>query len=369
MTLKKLTKALLAAAFTLSLSTTGALATPYGAGSAKLSQSEVEASGEVAREALDILAATYEQAHDAVFTSGDAEVALGTSTDAVETLPTSHDGEEALLATVDGIVSDASDPSFDLTIDATHTEVTSEPVIEVLSDGFVSSTSDVTITRHIAEHDVEWIEVVPHEVIVDRSGNVADVIVHDLESQLEDTQNADGQTAPRLLQPSHMEITAVQPTALSATNRGKVADYAEKYALEPNTKYKEYSVDCTNFVSQAMLAGGWKEKSHPWIDYKWDTAWWYGGTPTASWSWTSAEHFYRMSKALDRTTTAKYITDLRRGDLLQYKSKSSANMNHSMVVTKRAGSEVYLSYHTGHTLNKPFSKMRTLDVYWFGHHV
>lgn len=118
-----------------------------------------------------------------------------------------------------------------------------------------------------------------------------------------------------------------------------------------------------------MYAGGWKEKSHPWVDYKWDTAWWYGGVPTASWSWTSAEHFYRMSKALERTTTAKYITDLRRGDLLQYKYKKSTDMVHSMVVTKRVGSEVYLNFHTGNTLNKPFSKIRHYDAYWFGHHV
>ncbi|MBS4753237.1 amidase domain-containing protein [Nocardioides sp. zg-ZUI104] len=49
-----------------------------------------------------------------------------------------------------------------------------------------------------------------------------------------------------------------------------------KYALKPNKDYRTWSYDCTNFVSQAMRAGGWKEVSHPWVDYKWDDA--CGGT-------------------------------------------------------------------------------------------
>ncbi|QVI60728.1 amidase domain-containing protein [Nocardioides faecalis] len=99
---------------------------------------------------------------------------------------------------------------------------------------------------------------------------------------------------------------------------------------------------------------------------------WYGGIPAASWTWSAAENFYKMTKALRRSTSAKYVTDLRRGDLLQYKSKSSSTMTHSMVVTKKTSnttSGVYLSYHSTNTLNKPFSKMVGLNVTWFGHHV
>jgi len=64
-----------------------------------------------------------------------------------------------------------------------------------------------------------------------------------------------------------------------------------------------------------------------------------------------------MTKALSRTTTATYVTDLRVGDLLQYKLKTSSTMNHSMVVTYKSGANIYLSYHTTNTKNRPFSEI------------
>jgi hypothetical protein len=49
--------------------------------------------------------------------------------------------------------------------------------------------------------------------------------------------------------------------------------------------------------------------------------------------------------------------------------KTSSNMTHSMVVTKKSGSNIYLSYHSNNTLNRPFSEMKNLNVSWYGHHV
>jgi hypothetical protein len=44
-------------------------------------------------------------------------------------------------------------------------------------------------------------------------------------------------------------------------------------------------------------------------------------------------------------------------------------MNHSMVVTKKSGRSIYLSYHTDDTKNRPFSAISGLKVTWYGHTV
>lgn len=180
----------LAATLTLALPATLAFASRQATDAATPSSTEISVAGEVAQDVLALLTETYESAHDEVFVTGDADSSLEASTEAITDVPTTVEGEELLLATVGEIVADASDPAFDLSIDETHAEVTSEPVVEVLGDGAISVTSDVTITRHISEHDVDWVEVVPHEVTVSRTGDVTDVVVHDLEQQLEDTAGA-----------------------------------------------------------------------------------------------------------------------------------------------------------------------------------
>lgn len=50
-----------------------------------------------------------------------------------------------------------------------------------------------------------------------------------------------------------------QASVLAKTYNGqKAADYARQYALNPNTSYYDFGkVDCTNFVSQCVVAGGY----------------------------------------------------------------------------------------------------------------
>lgn len=43
---------------------------------------------------------------------------------------------------------------------------------------------------------------------------------------------------------------------MATYNRTKVADYAKQYATKTNPNYKRYNLNCTNFVSQAIHAGG-----------------------------------------------------------------------------------------------------------------
>jgi hypothetical protein len=70
-----------------------------------------------------------------------------------------------------------------------------------------------------------------------------------------------------------------------AYNGSGAAAYADKWALGSNTLYPKFSDDCTNFVSQALHAGGGFNfvGSTSTTD---DHQWWIHPTKTGAWVWT-----------------------------------------------------------------------------------
>jgi hypothetical protein len=65
-------------------------------------------------------------------------------------------------------------------------------------------------------------------------------------------------------------------TAL-AYNRGNADAYADKWATSTNSNYPTYGEDCTNFVSQALSAGGYPfigSQPCPWCNSSDDSQWW-----------------------------------------------------------------------------------------------
>lgn len=141
-------------------------------------------------------------------------------------------------------------------------------------------------------------------------------------------------------------------TGLSSTGKQKVVDYALKYWDNYNPSYRSFTNDCTNFISQAMRAGGWAMDSG-W--YRSNSNWWYNSA-NQTFSWAGAENWYRFARVESgRTSHLNSVYSLRAGDVLQAKWSGNSNMNHSMIVTKYTGGEVYLTYHTSDRKNKSFS--------------
>jgi hypothetical protein len=123
----------------------------------------------------------------------------------------------------------------------------------------------------------------------------------------------------------------------------------------PNGSSHKYDNDCTNFVSQALKAGGWTEIDGSKSD---NSKWLYeGGWPTyASYTWAGAQNFYRFARYdSGRTTMWGSAYDLRLGDILQYRTTDSSTMIHSMVTAAYDGPVPLLSYHTSNTRNKPYT--------------
>src|ERR1700680_3028670 len=89
-------------------------------------------------------------------------------------------------------------------------------------------------------------------------------------------------------------MTEVSPMAPRIYNRKAAADYAEKRARNYNPDWPSHAGnaggggDCTNFISQALYAGGW-----PMEDTSYGRQGWYSYTndPGTSRSWAGAHPF------------------------------------------------------------------------------
>lgn len=146
-----------------------------------------------------------------------------------------------------------------------------------------------------------------------------------------------------------------------AFNRKAAVEYARKWALSTNPKYLRFDNDCTSFVSQAMLAGGWSmvgERSFS--ERKKDTAWWYGGAwfTRASYTWGGAHNFSKFLKVSKRGVQVHRTTSLGLGDVVQIMN-GSKHVYHTMIVTKKTSDDLLLSYHTTDHLDEPLSAIRS----------
>jgi hypothetical protein len=136
-------------------------------------------------------------------------------------------------------------------------------------------------------------------------------------------------------------------------NRTDAATYAKKYAITPNPSYPPFPNDCTSFVSQAMLAGGWTMIGGNVFDRTSDDVWWWGKSSftRASYTWGGAHNFSRFILRSVRGRACKR-DELTIGDVVQI--SSGGQVFHSMVVTRAAagGAGPFMCYHTTNTFEK-----------------
>lgn len=147
-------------------------------------------------------------------------------------------------------------------------------------------------------------------------------------------------------------------------NRQKAANYVKQWYNKFNRKYLEQSQDCTDFVSQALLEGGWRMVggNHPdHDDYKKSDVWWYGKYQSrvflragnwqighnSSESWVSASAFFRFLESSGRAQLVADPASLDVGDVVQMATpdgRGGYNVHHTMMVTDTNG--LMLGQHT-----------------------
>jgi hypothetical protein len=150
--------------------------------------------------------------------------------------------------------------------------------------------------------------------------------------------------------------------AQSSLNRSAIVQYIYYYAKTPNSKYRDYTTsggDCTNFVSQALRAGGWSDVSGA---HNSTASWWYDFSilstlRPASWTWTSADYFFKFIQGKPRAKTIGRVADLVPGDVISVDLDPANNngIDHTMLVSKKdSAGNIYLAYHTSNALDKTF---------------
>ncbi|GAU65762.1 hypothetical protein SSP35_02_01290 [Streptomyces sp. NBRC 110611] len=141
-----------------------------------------------------------------------------------------------------------------------------------------------------------------------------------------------------------------------------MAAYAEKYWKNYNPAYRAYSLgaggDCTNFVSQALKAGGWKHAPGRAGDYD---KWWYG-SDTQSDSWVGADEWSWFALNSKRVKPLSNVYQMEVGDVLQADFNGDGSKDHTMLVTYRNSLGMpYLTYHSYDTKRKSMLSLAVMS--------
>lgn len=154
-----------------------------------------------------------------------------------------------------------------------------------------------------------------------------------------------------------------------AYNRQVAVEYARKWWNSANPAYPTFQVDCTNFISQCLRAGGLKMSGYP------DRAkgWWIQGRNWSySWSVAHALRWYlESSKQLARRVYS--IAELKLGDIIFIDFEGDGRMNHSLIVTSFINGEPYVHAHTSNSANRHYlykdSSAYTPNIQYYFYHI
>lgn len=146
----------------------------------------------------------------------------------------------------------------------------------------------------------------------------------------------------------------VDREARGAYNRKKAVQYAHRWWNDYNPEFKKIDVDCTNYVSQCLWAGGAPMK------YSEDRAkgWWYrfGSPPQWSFSWTVAHslRWYLPTSSMGlRGSEAASAKELEPGDVICYDFNGDGKWEHNtIVVARNEQGEPLVNAHTSNSQNR-----------------
>jgi hypothetical protein len=133
--------------------------------------------------------------------------------------------------------------------------------------------------------------------------------------------------------------------------RQDAAAYADRWWKEGNPEFETFAVDCTNYVSQCLFAGGAP------INYtgKRETGWWYkgyaGNQEQWSFSWSVSDSLQRyLSTGRSSGLRAEAVDrpeQLMPGDVILYDWDGNGHFQHSTIVTALdAGGMPLVNAHT-----------------------
>lgn len=120
-------------------------------------------------------------------------------------------------------------------------------------------------------------------------------------------------------------------TRKSRYDRRKAQRYAELWWNGYNPRYKRFDVDCTNYVSQCLYAGGMPMA----YSSRRDRGWWYrnlGGSASWSYSWAVAHALRWYLEGAGRATVVSRPERLMIGDVICYDWDGDGKWQHNTFV-------------------------------------
>ena len=129
-------------------------------------------------------------------------------------------------------------------------------------------------------------------------------------------------------------------------NRTLAVEYAKKWALSHNVEFFHFGGvggDCTNFVSQCLLAGGGV------MNYNKYYGWFYIDQANRSPSWASVNYLRRFFLFFTIPWPFADIIQLRQNPF---------NFNHSLIISKIQNGEIFVCAHSISALDRPLTSYK-----------
>ena len=145
-------------------------------------------------------------------------------------------------------------------------------------------------------------------------------------------------------------------------DRGKAVEYARKWALSANPQFYHFGGiggDCTNFISQCLLAGGGE------MNFAYPYGWYYKSSYDRSPSWTSVA---QLNKFLLRTDDSRgplgkivSLKEVEIGDIIQLR-QNGTHFNHTVIVSDIVGEEILVCAHSNDVKDRRLSSYQYLAL-------
>ena len=141
----------------------------------------------------------------------------------------------------------------------------------------------------------------------------------------------------------------------------KAVAYARRWALGKNPNFYHFAGiggDCTNFISQCLLAGGGV------MDYDLYYGWFYIDAAHRSPSWASVEFLNRF--LLDKSRLGPFasvmpVEKLEKGDIIQLR-QNPLRFNHSLIISKIEDGQIYVCAHSQNALDRPIASYTNFEA-------
>ncbi len=147
-------------------------------------------------------------------------------------------------------------------------------------------------------------------------------------------------------------------------DRDKAAQYSDKYAYPDDPEkaspgYRHYGQDkdCTNFVSQALEAGG---KPYKKGDRTSNRSWYYGWFSwTTSYTWGGSDNLFKHLRDYTDSEITTNMNNLEKADLIFIDIDNDGYTDHTMIVSKLSNSDLLLNYHSINKRREPLSRIKS----------